>query len=363
MEDTLKVGILGAGSAAAGHAVAYSNIPDVEVSALWSRRRSTAEQLARQLNQPHIEIFENWQDVIERGRIDVLSITALAALRREAISAALERGIHVLIEKPPAITLEDARAIVDLGERATAVTAVCFNWRYVPGALVARASLREGQIGRILDVRAEWRWGGLRADPLRIEHKPWLGQRELGGGMMREGGIHELDRARFLAGQDVVRLVGRMTPWRGSPFPGADRPEMNGETGYMLLVELSEGALGTYRYTLTFGQPAWDLVFHGSEGSLIVTNTTAIRQRADDNQPVQLEIPEQDQVPADTQVGQYTWNRIVRDFVTAVRQGDVAHADTPMLPTLRDGLRAIETVVAAEKSEAERRWVDLAELR
>jgi len=363
MSDTLKVGIMGAGSAAAGHVVAYSKIPDVEVSALWSRRRSTAEQLARQLNLPRIEIFENWQDVIERGHIDVLSITALAALRREAISAALERGIHVLVEKPPAITLEDARAIVELGERATAVSAVCFNWRYAPGALVAKAALRERQIGRLLDVRTEWRWGGLRADPLRIQAKPWLGQRELGGGMMREGGIHELDRARFLAGQDVVRVVGRMTPWHGSPFPGAELPEMNGETGYMLLVEFSDGALGDYRYTLTFGQPAWELVFHGSEGSLIVSNTTAIRQRVDDAEPVQLEIPKEDQVPTDTPVGQHTWNRIVADFVMAIRQNDVNHANMPLLPTLRDGLQAIETVVAAERSEAERRWVDLAELR
>ncbi len=363
MEDTLKVGILGAGSAAAGHAVAYSKIPDVEVSALWSRRRSTAEQLAGQLDQPHIEIFDNWQDVIERGQIDVLSITALAALRREPITAALERGIHVLVEKPPAITLEDARAITELSERAKVVTAVCFNWRYAPGSLVAREALQDGQIGRILDVRAEWRWAGLRSDPLRIEHKPWLGQRELGGGMMREGGIHELDRARFLAGQDVVRLVGRMTPWHGSPFPGADRPEMNGETGYMLLVECSDGALGNYRYTLTFGQPAWEIVFHGSEGSLVVSNTAAIRQRVDDNEPVELEIQEEDRAPAGTPVGQYTWDRIVLDFVNAARQGDVAHVNTPILPTFRDGLRAIETVVAAERSEAERRWVDLAEVR
>src|SRR5437870_5631248 len=134
MADVLKVGILGAGSAAGGHAQAYSEVPNVEVTALWSRTRATAERLAGRLNQPRMQVYDNWQDVIERGNIDVLSITALAALRREPIVAALERGIHVLVEKPPAITLEDARAIVDLGERSTAVTAVCLNWRYAPGS-------------------------------------------------------------------------------------------------------------------------------------------------------------------------------------------------------------------------------------
>lgn len=362
MQDTLRVGILGAGSAATGHANAYATVPNVEVTALWSRTHARAEQLAGQLKQPHLQIYDHWQDVIERGNIDILSVAALATLRREPITAALEHGIHVLVEKPPAITVEDARALAALGERARTLTAISFNWRYAPGSVAAWKALREGQIGRILDVRAEWRWDGLRSDPLRIEKKPWLGQRALGGGMMREGGIHEIDRVRFLVGQDIVRLVGRMTPWHGSPFPRADRPEMNGETGYMLLAELSDGALGIHRYTLTYGQSQWEIVFHGSDGSLIVTNAAAIRQRAGDNEPVSLDIAEEDLVPPRT-LGQHTWNRVVNDFVKAIRAQDVAHASTPFLPTMRDGLQAIETVAATEKSEAERRWVDLAEVR
>ena len=59
---------------------------------------------------------------------------------------------------------------------------------------------------------------------------------------------------------------------------------------------------------------------------------------------------------------QHTWNRLVADFVAAVRAGDVRHATVPHLPTIEDGLRAQEVIAAAERADAERRWVDVAEL-
>ena len=59
---------------------------------------------------------------------------------------------------------------------------------------------------------------------------------------------------------------------------------------------------------------------------------------------------------------QHTWNRLIADFVKAVRRGDVAHTSVPHLPTLDDGLRNQEIIAAARLSENERRWVSLDEL-
>ena len=54
---------------------------------------------------------------------------------------------------------------------------------------------------------------------------------------------------------------------------------------------------------------------------------------------------------------QHVWNRLVTDFVTAIRRGDGACATVPHLPTLAERLRAQEVIDAAMRSEAERRWV------
>ena len=58
MTETLRVGILGAGLAAEGHAAAYSRLPGVEVVALWNRSKTRAESLAARLG---LRVYEDWK--------------------------------------------------------------------------------------------------------------------------------------------------------------------------------------------------------------------------------------------------------------------------------------------------------------
>ncbi len=128
---------------------------------------------------------------------------------------------------------------------------------------------------------------------------------------------------------------------------------------YMLIAELTDEVLGQFRLTLTTGQPKWDLVLHGEEGTLEVTHQAVLRRCDGEDEAVSLEIPESDQVPEGVTLMQHVWNRLIADFITAVRRGDVAHATVPHLATLADGLRTQEVVTAARRSEDERRWVDI----
>ena len=61
-------------------------------------------------------------------------------------------GKHVLTEKPFTPYLAEARALTHLAERASAVTAISFNWRYSPGYQVAYRVVQDGMIGEILSV-------------------------------------------------------------------------------------------------------------------------------------------------------------------------------------------------------------------
>ena len=54
---------------------------------------------------------------------------------------------------------------------------------------------------------------------------------------------------------------------------------------------------------------------------------------------------------------QHIWNRLIADFVQAIRRGDVAHRSVPHLPTLTDGLRGEEIIAAARASDASGCWV------
>jgi len=308
--------------------------------------------LVDQLDLEGVQVYDDWQELIERAEVDVVSVATPEFLRRAPVAMALERGRHVLVEKPISIELADAQEMVRLAEGVGTVTATCFVWRYAPENQVAWREVQAGRIGRLLDIQMEWRF---RGTPRQFfEWLPWAAGVSTGG--LGSAGSHEFDRARFLTGCDFEHLVGRVLP-----FCLSREPEYVGPCGaYMLLAELTDGVLGQFRCTYTTGQPEWSLFLHGEGGTLHVIRQAVIRRYAGDDEAVPLEVPAADQVPEGVSGMQHVWNRLIADLLTAIRRGDVAHASVPHLPTLVDGLRAQEVIAAAMRSEEERCWVEVA---
>ncbi len=92
MSKTLRVGILGAGWAAESHAIAFSRLPNVEVTALWNRTRARAEALAHKLYGSELQVYDHWQDLVTRANIDIVSVATPPMLRREPVELALVCG-------------------------------------------------------------------------------------------------------------------------------------------------------------------------------------------------------------------------------------------------------------------------------
>jgi len=248
--------------------------------------------------------------------------------------------------------------MASLARQAQTVTAISLNWRYSPACQTTWRAIREGQIGRLLDIRTEWRG---RSSP-RLA--PWST-----GGALREAGSHEFDRARFLTGWDFKRAVCSLT---GAGAAGT----VPADTSAFVTAEMSDRRLGSLRLSMTPGEPERRITLCGEEGTLALSaewvtigqgdatmtlsnEVRVFRQRADDADPVSLEIAESDRQPPDVLSGQHTWNRLIADFVSAVRRGDVQHQSVPHLPHVSDGLATQEVIAACELSHAERRWVDL----
>ena len=371
METNLRVGIIGTGRAGRSHATAFLKQPHVSVTGLWNRTRSRAEELATSLGQSDVQVYGDWRDLIERGEVDIISITAAPIVRSQPFAEALSRGRHVLVEKPLSLDLEEAREMAALAWQAKTVTAISFNWRYSPGCQTAWRALREGQIGRLLDVRTEWR---MRCSPLWSSAPSWSEM----SGSLREAGSHEFDRVRFLTGWDFRRVVSSIKLARKLPT-GSHKPAKPSDVFASALAEMSDEGQGAFRLSITPGQPERQISICGEKGTLVLSSDWVVfrpsgqerpavtlsselrvlRQRVDDADPVTLEIADQDQQSPGTPSGQHTWNRLIADFVRAVRSSDLEHASAEHLPHISDGLAVQEVIVACEQSHAEERWVEL----
>jgi predicted dehydrogenase len=356
MKDKLRVGILGAGWAGGAHAIGFSRLPDVEVSAIWSRTRARAETVAGSIDSPNLKIYDHWQDLIESGEIDILSLATPPTLRIEPFTMALERGCHVLVEKPVSVGMADSRAMVEKANQADIITATCFNWRYTPGGQTAIKVIEKGKIGSVLDIRFEIRFIGFTGDFLR--QRPWTADYKNSSGIIGEGLVHDFDRTRYFTACEFKRVVSRFV---SRPIPLEPDYEIEGGLS-VVLAELSGEVLGNFRITFTAGLPDWSIIIDGERGILHVTHEAATMQLIDDEGEVSLDIDKADRVPDGTELQQHTWNRLISDFVFAIRKGDKEHADFPILATLEDGLRAQEVVEGGRIAEKEQRWVELAEL-
>ncbi|MBW2144409.1 MAG: Gfo/Idh/MocA family oxidoreductase [Deltaproteobacteria bacterium] len=357
MTTKLRVGILGAGWAGKGHIQAYTQQDNVEVTALWSRTRLRAETLANELNLPNLQIYDHWQDLIEQANVDIISLATPPMLRLEPFEMALERDCHILVEKPFSVGLAVANAMVNQAQGSHSITATSFNWRYAPGYQYAWREVQNGRIGKIRDVKTEWRFRILSSD--LFAPKLWIARPDDNDGLLGGWTSHDFDKARFLTGTEFENIVSKLTPYEIVQDEGF-RVEMGSQ---MHMAEMSDGVLGNFRVGITAGQNEWSLLLNGAEGTLSVTNDAVTYQSASDSEPKKIDILEQDQIPIGLDPMQHTWNLLVADFISAIQAGDVIHSTVPHLPTLTDGMLIQKVIAAARRSEDEERWVSLSELK
>jgi predicted dehydrogenase len=206
---TLRVGILGAGWAGESHIAAYSRLPGVEVTGLWSRAKMRAESLAGKLGYADLTVYDDWRSLIGTGDCDVISIATAPMLRSDPLQAALDQGCHVLVEKPISVGVSEARVMSAAAEAANTVTACCFNWRYTPACQTARNAIRSGQIGAVRDLRTE---GYFRPRSQFFIDSPWKARMDISNGALGEGLSHDLDKARYLTSGEFLKVISRISP-------------------------------------------------------------------------------------------------------------------------------------------------------
>jgi predicted dehydrogenase len=207
----------------------------------------------------------DWREIATDEEVDLVDIGTPNHLHAEQAVAMLEAGKHVACEKPLAGTLEDARAMRDAAlkaaRRSGARTFVWFNYRRCPAVALAWSFVKEGRLGRILQVRARYlqSWGGPQTP------RSWRFQRRLAGsGAHGDLNAHIVDMARFLTGDEISEIHGaaartfvsqRPLP-EGAPGRGAGGRRRRGDRGrsdvddcLLFLAGFRGGAVGSFEAT------------------------------------------------------------------------------------------------------------------
>lgn len=145
--------------------------------------------------------YASLDDMLANEQADVLHICTPHYLHVPMAVQALEKGLHVLMEKPPAIHQEEESRLLHARDQAKKQVGVCFQNRYNPATVHARNFLQTGELGAVKGARAFVTWK--RDEPYYTE-SGWRGTwKTEGGGVLINQSIHTLDLLCYLLGDPV----------------------------------------------------------------------------------------------------------------------------------------------------------------
>ncbi|MCL1844181.1 MAG: Gfo/Idh/MocA family oxidoreductase [Defluviitaleaceae bacterium] len=203
-----KAAIIGLGNIAPMHIKSLEAI-GVEITAVCDKQSRFSSLSADNDNPCDISkllaktrFFTDYKKMLDAGGFDVLHICLPHHLHAPVAVAALEKGIHVLCEKPMATTVSDAESMVAAAEKSGAVLGIVFQNRYSPGAALIKETLESGELGAVLGgwLRVTW----FRDDSYYTQ-SDWRGKKATeGGGVLINQSIHTFDMLNYFLGSPTA---------------------------------------------------------------------------------------------------------------------------------------------------------------
>lgn len=327
----VRIALLGAGRIASlVHAPVLARLSHARIVALADADPAARDRAGVPL--PGAVRYADWRRALDVADLDAVVVCLPPALHAPAAVAAFERGLHIYVEKPLALDLAEADAMIAAWREAGTVGAVGFNFRFHPLVEDAARRLRNGDLGRLLAVRSLFT-SARRALP------GWKADPRAGGGALADLATHHVDLIGFLARQpfDIATLA--VDQRRGPEGALA-----------LLAARLADGVPVQMAVAQTTGHSVNRLEFLGEKGHLTVDLSDAL-PRPIETPPGRLarlrRLQERLRPLAPRALiaapgHDPSFGRALAAFVAAAREC------RPASPDLDDGRRTLAVVTAAE---------------
>ncbi|MBI3850093.1 MAG: Gfo/Idh/MocA family oxidoreductase [Verrucomicrobia bacterium] len=342
MRKPLAIGIIGIGFGKNVLLPAFRADARCEVTAFCASDIEKARAAAQATGVPRS--YGDWRMLLADPAIDAVAIAVPPNVQVEVAWAAAKAGKHLFCEKPLALNLDQANAILTAAARNKLAHAIDFEFPEVDAWPKTKASLAAGTLGRIRHVALTWR---IETYAHRAQVDTWKIRAEVGGGTLNNFSSHTFYYLEWLFGP-LTRLAARL-----SPSAAADaRVDWWGEfsAGFPVTVSIAADA---------FLGPGHRLEVYGDQGTLVLENRGSDYMRG-----FSLSVGTRQTgtlIVQETLAGDATVDgriapvsRIARRFLDAIDSGQ------SVTPGLREGTRVQQLIDAARASHRSKTWQEVA---
>lgn len=322
----VRVAVVGCGAISRRAHLPALKAAGADVTVFASGRASSATEARDEWGSG--TVVADWQAAVARDDVDAVVVATPNVLHADIAVAAAAAGKHVLVEKPMALTIAEADAMIAAAADAGVVLMPAHNLRLAPPLVAARQAIAAGRIGTPTAFMVALVHGG---PLLWSPGSDWFvdGARA-GGGALLDLGVHLADAARFLLGDDAVSVTAALGPTIGT---GVE------ESGVAHVV-MRSGAFGSIEASWAADNPNHAVTVIGDDGVIALGGGRAVTLRSAGGTVTELPMTAPDTIAA--------------AFLRAVEGGEPT-------PSAADGRASLALVLAAYRAAAERRAVALEE--
>jgi len=250
----MKVGIIGAGAIVRrAHLPAWKKLAEIQVTAISDINELTAKKVAREFAIP--VYTNNYLEIIEESSIEIIDVATPTPSHFEIVFKAIEKGKHILVEKPLTLKLEEAIAIYKMAYQKNLKITVIYNYRYYPAVIKAKQRLESGKLGRLISINGL----ALSRFPVSWTRSTWLYH---SGGALYDFGPHLIDLILWLNNSNPVEVAS---------FGG---DISNGQMGFIthaqLMIKFEDGSVAQADISWLTGSNIFQLSLHGTGGHIIL---------------------------------------------------------------------------------------------
>ena len=222
-EKKLRIGIIGTGGISGSHIEAYLNQPDVEIVAGCDLIPGKAEDRFASHGIEGAKTFVDYKEMIDTVEMDAVSVCTYNCTHAECAIYALEHGLHVLLEKPFTVTLEEAIAVMKAEKASGKIVSVGFQPRFDANMQMIKKIVQSGELGRVYYVQT----GGGRRHGIPVSwSETFIEGDKAGLGALGDIGCYSIDLVmNALGNPKPLTVTGTATDFFGTT------PEAYAEVG------------------------------------------------------------------------------------------------------------------------------------
>ncbi|NBH72552.1 gfo/Idh/MocA family oxidoreductase [Clostridiaceae bacterium] len=202
----MRYALIGCGRISANHVVSAMN-NNLEIVALCDIIRENAEDkiLKFDLQDKNIKIYTDYKEMVRQERPELVAIATESGKHAQIALDCLDYGCNLIIEKPIALSIADADAIIAKATKKNLQVCACHQNRFNKSIIEIRKALEKKRFGKLLYGTAHVRWA---RDHEYYDRALWRGTWEQDGGALMNQCIHNIDLLRWMMGNEVDMVFG-----------------------------------------------------------------------------------------------------------------------------------------------------------